>query len=261
MKTPTSFLLAVYRKGLRAYPMEFRLRNEEQIIQTVRDAHAEALSRPAFWMPLFSDLLKSIVTENFFMLREQISTRHIFFHTLTLGVLLTLMGGGASLVFQQMLRRGANQPQEQMAAAYASEIASGVKPDEAIPRNYIDVARSLEPFSIFYDDQGTAATGTGYLNQRLPAPPHGVFNNVRASGIESVTWQPQPGVRVAAVIQRVEGATPGFVLTGRSLQVVEEQESLFWKMAFTSWFIVIALLIAGAGLLTRSQRRHAPLAS
>lgn len=261
MNTPNPFLLAVYRKGLCAYPAPFRRRNEEQIIQTLRDAHREASSRPAFWISIFGDLFKSIVKENFFMVREQISIRPIFFHALALGMIFTLMGGAASLVFQQMLRHGANQPQRQMAAAYASEIASGVKPDEAIPRNYVDLTRSLEPFTIFYDDGGEPATGTGYLNQKLPTPPHGVFNNVRAGGTESVTWQPQPGVRIAAVIQRVEGATPGFVLTGRSLQVVEEQESLFWMIAFTSWFIVIALLIAGAGLLVRAQHRRAPLAS
>lgn len=261
MSTPNSFLLAVYRKGLRGYPPAFRARNEEQIVQTVCDAHCEARSRPAFWIALFSDLLKSIVKENFFMVREQVSTRPIFFHALTLGLIFTMMGGAASLVFQQMLRRGANQPQQQMATAYASKIASGVKPNEAIPRNHVDLTRSLEPFAIFYNDQGSPTTGSGYLHQELPVPPHGVFNYVRSSGIDTVSWQPQPGVRIAAVIQRVEGATPGFVLTGRSLQVVEAQESLFWEMAFASWFIVIALLVAGAALLSRAQQRHAPLAS
>lgn len=261
MSTPNPFLLAVYRKGLRAYPTPFRRRNEEQIVQTVRDVHQEAYSRPAFWISIFGDLLKSIVKENFFMVREQISTRPIFFHALTLGVIFTLMGGAASLVFQQMLRRGANEPQRQMAAAYAAEIASGVKPDEAIPHNYVDLSRSLEPFIIFYNDEGSPTTGSGYLHQELPVPPHGVFNYVRSSGTDTVSWQPQPGVRIAAVIQRVEGATPGFILTGRSLQVVEEQESLFWEMAFTAWFVVIALLIAGAALLSRAQRGHTPLAS
>lgn len=261
MSTPNPFLLAVYRKGLRGYPTHFRMRNEEQIIQTVHDAHADAHSRPVSWFALFGDLLKSIAKENFSMVREQVSTRPIFFHALTLGVLFTLMGGAASLVFQQMLRHGANQPQQQMAAAYASEIASGVKPDEAIPRNYVDLTRSLEPFTIFYNDQGTAATGTGYLHQQLPTPPRGVFNYVRSSGTDTISWQPQPGVRIAAVIQRVEGATPGFVLTGRSLRVVEEQESLFWEMAFTGWFVVIALLIGGAALLSRAQQRRAPLTS
>jgi hypothetical protein len=113
------------------------------------------------------------------MIREQVIARPIFFLALTLGIILTLWGGAASVTFQRMLRHGANEPQAQMAALYASEIASGVKPDEAIPRNYVDLERSLEPFAIFYDDQGAPTTSNGHLNQAIPSPPRGVFSYLR----------------------------------------------------------------------------------
>ena len=257
MKAPNPLLFALYRRGLHLYPHHLRLCYQDQMLQTVRDAHANIGAKPSFWLNLFADLLKSAVKEHLLMIRDEALARPIFFHALTLGLILTLMGGAAAATFQQMLRRGANQPQIQMATFYASKIESGVRPSEAIPHNNVDIENSLEPFAIFYDDQGAPTTGSGYLNQAIPAPPRGVFNYVRTHGSDTVTWQPQPNVRIAAVIQRVSGPTPGFLLTGRSLQLVEEQESLFWRMAFIGWFLVVFLLIAGAALLNRSQLKQA----
>ena len=103
-----------------------------------------------------------------------------------------------------------------------------------------------------------ATTATGYLNQAIPAPPHGVFDYLRTHHTDTVSWQPQPNVRIAAVMQRVSGPNPGFLLAGRSLRIVEEQESLFWRMVFIGWFFLVFLLIAGAALLGRAQRQGKP---
>lgn len=256
MILPNPLLLAFYRNSLRLYPSRLRLRYQDQLLQTVRDAHAERRSPPLFfWFHLFADLLKSCMKEHLLMIRQQAIARPIFFHALILGLILTVWSGAAAHTFQQMLRRGANQPQAQMADLYASEIASGVKPDQAIPRNHIDLERSLEPFVIFYNDQGVPTTATGYLHQAIPAPPPGVFDYLRTHHTDTVSWQPQQNVRIAAVMQRVSGPNPGFLLTGRSLRVVEEQESLFWRMVFIGWFFLVFLLIAGAVLLGRVQRQ------
>jgi hypothetical protein len=118
---------------------------------------------------------------------------------------------------------------------------------------------SLEPFTIFYDERGTPVTATGYLNLTIPTPPPGVFNYLRSHTIDTVTWQPQPNVRIATVILRIAGPNPGFLLTGRSLLLVEQQESLFWRMVFIGWFVLVFLLIAGAALLNRFQSRNLSL--
>jgi hypothetical protein len=256
MKPPNPLLFALYRSSLHLYPQHLRLRYHDQLLQTTLDAHEDANSSLRFWPTLFADLLQSAVKEHLLMIRDQVIARPIFFHALIIGLILTVMGGAASLTFQQMLRRGANEPQAQMAAFYASEIASGVKPDDAIPRNHVDLERSLQPFAIFYNDQGAPVTGTGYLNQTLPAPPPGVFHYLRTHPTDTVTWQPQPNVRIASVIHRVSGPTPGFLLTGRSLLLVEQQENLFWRMVFIGWFVLVFLLIAGAAFLSRSQHQH-----
>ena len=90
----------------------------------------------------------------------------------------------------------------------------------------------------------------------MPAPPPGVFDFVRSNRIERVTWQPQPGVRVASVITRVDikGKPSGFVLAGRSLRMVEKQEDILWWMTLGIWIIVMALVLGGAALLDRAQR-------
>jgi hypothetical protein len=257
MKPPNPLLFALYRSSLHLYPQQLRLRYQDQLLQTTLDAHADANSSLRFWPTLFADLLQSAVKEHLLMIRDQVIARPIFFHALIIGLILTLMGGAASLTFQQMLRRGANEPQTQMAALYTSEIEAGVKPDDAIPRNHVDLDRSLQPFAIFYNDQGIPVTGTGYLNQALPAPPPGVFRYLRSHPTDTITWQPQPNVRIASVIHRVSGPSPGFLLTGRSLLLVEQQESLFWRMVFIGWFVLVFLLIAGGALLDRSQLKQA----
>lgn len=258
MKAPSPLLLSLYGNALHLYPSRLRSEYKDEMLRVLCDAYADNRSGPViFWLCIFADLLKSSVKEHLFMVRQQILTRPIFFHALILGIILTACGAAASATFQQMLRRGANQPQAQMAESYASKIASGMKPDAVIPRNYIDLERSLEPFVIFYNDQAVPTNSTGYLNQTIPAPPAGVFNYLRTHRSDTVTWQPQPNVRIAAVIQRISGPTPGFLLAGRSLRLVEEQESLFWKMAFIGWLILVLLLIAGAALLNRAQRNAA----
>jgi hypothetical protein len=258
MKAPNPLLFALYRRSLHLYPHHLRLRYQDQMLQTVRDAHANAGAKPSFWLILFADLLQSTVREHLLMIRNEALGRPIFFHALTLGIVLTLFGAFATFVCQGLLRRGANQPQIQMVASYASKIESGVKPSEAIPHNNVDIENSLEPFTIFYDDNGAPVAATGFLNQIIPAPPAGVFHYVRSHSkdTDNVTWQPQPNVRIAAVIYRVSGPTPGFLLTGRSLRVVEEQEDILRNLVFGGWFLVVFLLIAGAALLNRSQHRQ-----
>lgn len=259
MKPSSPLLFALYRSSLHLYPQHLHLRYEDQLLQTAIDAHRDSTSSLRFWPSLFADLLQSAIKEHLLMIRDEVLARPIFFHALTIGLILTAMGGAASLTFQQMLRRGANEPQAQMAALYTSQIESGIDPEQAIPRNYVDLERSLQPFAIFYNDQGKPVTGTGYLNQTLPAPPPGVFRYLRSHATDTVTWQPQPNVRIASVIHRVSGPTPGFLLTGRSLLIVEQQESLFWRMVFIGWFVLAFLLIAGAALLSRFQTRNALL--
>lgn len=189
------------------------------------------------------------------MLRNRLVQRPITFYTLALALVLTLAGGVAAVTMQQMLRRGADQPQIDMADWYAGEIGSGEAPGNVIPPGYVDLERSLQPFVIFYDDHGKAGTGTGYLDQSLPVLPVGVLEFTRSHGSDNVTWQPVPGIRIASVIKHVTGKGSGFILAGRSLRPVEEQENLLRRMFIGGWIVLMLLLLGGASLLNRLQGR------
>ncbi len=126
---------------------------------------------------------------------------------------------------QQDLRMGGNDPQIQMAEDTAVALAGGAAVGSVIPTPQIDVARSLAPFVIAYDDSGKVLASSGLLHGQVPALPPGVLDYVRQHGQDRVTWQPEPGVRIAAVVARFDGRQSGSVLAGRSLREVEKRES------------------------------------
>ena len=188
------------------------------------------------------------------MLREQSFKRPIFLYSLVLGLILTVLGGAAAITIQQMLRRGADQPQLQMADLYVSQILSSKKLAEFLSPKQVDMAQNLEPFVIFYDNAGKPENSTGYLDGAVPVPPPGMFDYLRTHGSGKPTWQPRRDVRIAVVARRVTGSHPGFLLVGRSLRSVEESESALRRMTFLGWFILLLLLTSGAAFLQRAQR-------
>jgi hypothetical protein len=254
MRKSDRLFFDAYRRALILYSSGFRRQYGEQMMLTLSDACGERRANMIrFWLKTFADLAKSACVERILIKRQP-----IFTYAFSLAMILTLLGGAAALTIQQMLRRGADQPQIEMVDWYASEIESGEKPSEAIPTGYVDLERSLQPFNIFYDDRGKPEEGTGYLNQLVPTPPSGVFEYVRSHGSEKFTWQPSRDVRIAAVIRRVTGAHPGFMLSGRSLRLVEEEESLLRRMAILGWVAVVLILVMGTAFLQRAQaKRHA----
>jgi hypothetical protein len=258
MNSSDSFIYPVYRLGLALFPREFRDRNAEQMLQSVRDAfHDPATRRFSFCRTLCIDLIQSCIKEHLAMLPERIGKHAIAVHALGLGVLLTLLGGLCMQVTQQLLRRGADQPQQQMVSLAASRLAAGEAPENVIPSAYVELGRDLQPFLIYYNDRGEPLHGTGYLDQKLPAPPAGVFDYLRSHPTDAVTWQPRHNIRIATVLERVNGPQAGFLLAGRDMVLVEKQESLLYHLSVVSWIIVLALLALGAALLSRQAGKPA----
>jgi hypothetical protein len=142
---------------------------------------------------------------------------------------------------QQSLRSGANDPQLQLAEDAAAALEGGAAPGAVLPAGHaVAIESSLAPFVVVYDADGRPLAGSGQLHGRLPSPPAGVFEFVRANGAESVTLQPERGVRIASVVRRVLRQPGGYVLAGRSLREVEVREG------YTRMASVAAL---GAGLV------------
>lgn len=152
-----------------------------------------------------------------------------------LAILLTLttfIAGTGYFISQQVLRMSANDPQIQMAEDAAQRLNGGEDAARIVPDSKVDMAASLAPFLIVYDNSGRPTASSASLDGTTPAPPRGVFEYVRSHSQERVTWQPRPGVRIASVVTRT---ADGFVLAGRNMREVEIRENNVLKLAALGW--------------------------
>jgi hypothetical protein len=119
----------------------------------------------------------------------------------------------------------------------------------------VDIASSLAPYVVVFDDAGKAVTSSGLLHGQLPNLPAGVFDVTRKAGEDRLSWQPEPGVRSAAVVVHYQGAQAGFVMAGRSLREVENRIDTLGIMAGVAWagtlFIVFIVSVFSELLLRK----------
>ena len=179
-------------------------------------------------------------------------------HYLPLAVVITALCGLGYLIPQQVLRLGGNDPQIQMAQDAAASLTAGEPLASVAPTGTLDVGESLAPFTIVYDDQGNVLAATGQLHGQPPALPPGVFDNVRQHGEDRISWQPEAGARFAAVIERVGGAQPGFVLVARSLRETETRINTVEELAGLAWLATMAAALVVVVLVEVIFRQAAP---
>jgi hypothetical protein len=164
-----------------------------------------------------------------------------------LAVLATAGCGLVALEIQQGLRSGANDPQFQLADDAATRLNAGSNPalvlDRATP---VDLSTSLAPFTIVFDSSHKVLAANARLDGGIPVPPAGMLDAAGSGSPNAVTWQPRDGVRIATVTVTWSG---GFVLVGRSLSRVEQQESTAEFLAGAALPATLAVL-ALASLLS-----------
>ncbi len=122
---------------------------------------------------------------------------------------------------QQVIRQSTDNPQVQLAEDTAASLTAGQNVQSVLPTNKVDIASSLASYVVVFDANGKPIASSGQLNGQMPTIPSGVFDSVRQSGEDRITWQPQTGVRSAIVVTQFKGQTSGFVLAGRSLRESE----------------------------------------
>jgi len=280
-------LESAYSLVLRLYPESFRYAYAEAMRQTFRDALRDASVPQRQLIPLIvRDSLTSIVKEHLIMLRDTFARPALIINALILAVLATGLALALYAIPQQVLRQGANDPQIALAGDLVAKLEKGVAPSEAVPAAGLDMARSLTPFVIVYDDQGRPLASQAELNGQTPAPPQGVLDYVRQHGEERVSWQPvlgttsnkeeksalsggmalqrTHGVRIAAVIQRVQlanGSPGGFVLAGRNMREVEAREAKVRQMAAFTWICMLGVILFGTVAFGWYTRPRAVLAT
>jgi hypothetical protein len=170
----------------------------------------------------------------------------IFKRWLPLAVATAGLCGLAYLTVQQALRQGANDPQIQMAEDAANALNGGASVDSIVPATKVELAESLAPFLIVYDDSGNVKASSASLHGSVPVYPSGVLHYVRQNGEERVTWQPEKGIRMATVVTRY---AKGFILSGRSLREVEKRadgiEQICGLVLLAIWAATFILIVLG----------------
>lgn len=166
---------------------------------------------------------------------------NILRYWLPLAAVTTLLCGLNYLAVQQSLRWGANDPQIQMAEDAGAALAAGGIPASVLPVAQVEISSSLAPFMVIFNDSGEPQASSARLHGTTPALPSGIFDYTRQKGEDRVTWQPEAGVRIAAVVVAFGGAQPGFVLAGRSLREVEIRESQVEQITGIAWLVTLAV--------------------
>jgi hypothetical protein len=183
--------------------------------------------------------------------------KSILRHWLPLAVVITAMSGLVYLAVQQALRQGANDPQIQMAEDAAAVLARGGSVESVLPTAQVDLAQSIAPFIMVFDDTGTPLASSGQLHGQMPTIPAGVFEYVRRHGEDRITWQPEPGVRQAIVMVSYTGDRSGFVLAGRSFREIERREDQALLEAGAAGIVTLfaSLVVVVGGEFCLSDRK------
>lgn len=143
---------------------------------------------------------------------------------------------------QQDLRLSANVPEIGMANDAVAAMNHGASANSIIPSNAdtTDIADSQSPFVAVFDSQGKLMLSTAKLDGNDIHLPSGVFDYAKTHGVDRITWQPRPGIRIATVVESTSGSSPDFVVSGRSLADTENRESQLGLMASAAWIVAMA---------------------
>lgn len=140
---------------------------------------------------------------------------------------------------QQILRQSSYDPQIEIAEDTANLLNSGQNINTILPSSKVDPSISLAPFIIVYNTQGSVTATTVILNNQTPNLPPGVLDFTKVHDQDRLTWQPQAGVRVAAVVTRFNN---GYVLAGKSLIETEKRtENLLFQVA-SAWVVTVLVV-------------------
>jgi len=253
MSRPDTLLTRLYSLALPLYPTAFRQRYGAEMLEAVRLQEAEAPSRLRFALSLFADTIRSL-----FEVHMRTSSPTSPLYVLAFAVFFSVALLFISVFNQQVLRRGADRQPAQVVEQVSTRLAEGTPATSLLDNSTQEIANpgwlhGSSTFAALYDADGKPIAASATLHGELPQPPRGIFNVIRQHGEHKVTWQPQPGIRVALTGRPAPGG--GFVLAGQSLLPSESREAAFRRWMLVLWF---AMIVACVFIATRAPSRRAP---
>jgi len=166
-------------------------------------------------------------------------------------LVIVIIFGTIYAVGQHGLRMDANMPQIQLAEDTAAQLTKGAQP-AALVQGSVAMDKSLAPFTNIYDQYGNSIVGEGMIDGTVPAFPGGVLKASQGVSYHTVTWQPQNGVRIAAVAVQ---AGNYYVVSGRSLTEVEKNEDQALQLSALGGIASLVVLSIAVLLGTYRRRR------
>jgi hypothetical protein len=172
-------------------------------------------------------------------------------------IVITALCGLLYIVEQQNLRQGANDPQIQIVEDSTSVLQNGADVAAVVPSQKINIGESLSPFVLVYNTNFQLVAGNAVLglDKHIPVLPTGVLqstNEPSEYGDHRITWQPEPGVRLAIVVQKYN---KGYVVVGRSLREVEYQEDKLLLLIGAGWIVTMLFTFVASLLFTEKQKK------
>jgi hypothetical protein len=155
----------------------------------------------------------------------------------------TIMMFAMYFAIQQTIRQSANDPQIELAEDGAAALESGTAPVALVGAVHVEIAKSLAPFVMIYDETGAPLASSGYLNGQVPVLPRGVLDYARANADDRITWQPASSTRIAAIVRHYGGANPGFIAAGRNMREVENRVDVIGFIILGAWGMIVAAII------------------
>lgn len=174
---------------------------------------------------------------------------------LPLSFLITCLSGLIFLVIQQNIRMNANDPQIQLVEDTVMQLSTEDDTFQITSLPRVNIKSSLAPFVVIFDANGRPVSSSGEFNGELPILPSGVFAYAKEHEDNRFTWQPQKGVRIAAIVKHFTGRTNGYVLAGRSLREVERREDILLQQVLVGW-IATTVITFIAILVTTSDKKR-----
>lgn len=159
---------------------------------------------------------------------------------LPIAFICTVFALTVDVAIQQNYRQSANDPQIQLAEDDAVLLSQGASTESFDTKNKIDIASSLSPFVIIYNDSYNSEpiASSAILDGTIPQAYVGSLATARYFGENRITWEPKNGVRIAAVIKHFTNKTTGasgYVLGGRNLREVEKRETNLTYLVGLGW--------------------------
>jgi hypothetical protein len=167
---------------------------------------------------------------------------------LAAAIIITLIFGSAYVTLQQIGRHLANAAPAAAAAVQVQQMGS-----ETLTGPRLELTPDSGVVVMVFGEDNQPSSTTVTLHGELPILPAGVLETARTSGSDFVTWQPEPGLRMAVVARQAAGSV---VVAGQSLTPFEDIDRMSLFFLAAGWLGSVVVLAAAYTATEFTRRRQ-----